>query len=139
MCLVALLIVPQFVNSQTINITITNIKNAKGQVGVYFFTNEQEFKTEKSVYERFYDKTTLKNDTIIVTVSHLKAGTYGVVVYDDVNRNGKMDYNFIGMPVEGFGFSNYRLKLLKRPTFKDFCFEVKEEEQKQITVEMKYL
>jgi len=139
LCQTVLLVFPLFAYSQTIDITITNIRSAKGQIYVSLFTNAEEFKTEKPVWERFYDKSTLQNNTFRVTVSDLKADTYGVVVHDDENGNGKMDYKFLGMPTEGFGFSDYIVKLLKRPAFKDFSFQLKENETKEVTVEMKYL
>ncbi len=39
-------------------------------------------------------------------VSGLQPGRYAVAVIHDENGNGKLDTNALGMPVEGFGFSN---------------------------------
>jgi uncharacterized protein (DUF2141 family) len=36
----------------------------------------------------------------------LPAGNYAVAVFHDENGNGKLDANLLGMPTEGYGFSN---------------------------------
>ena len=48
---------------------------------------------------------------------------YAVFVIDDENGNGKLDTNFIGIPTEGFGFSN-NLHLTRKPTFEEAGFKV---------------
>ncbi len=40
------------------------------------------------------------------TTDALPAGDYAVRVMHDVNGNGKLDANFVGMPTEPYGFSN---------------------------------
>ena len=37
---------------------------------------------------------------------NLPAGNYAVQVMHDENENNKLDTNFMGMPIEGYGFSN---------------------------------
>ena len=58
---------------------------------------------------------------------------------DDENFNGKMDYNFIGIPKEGFGFSNYYHSGLTKPKLKSFAFEVIENKNTKVEVKMKYM
>jgi uncharacterized protein (DUF2141 family) len=41
-----------------------------------------------------------------LTFSHLPPGQYAVVVFHDLNSNGVIDHNFIGLPTESLGFSN---------------------------------
>ena len=36
----------------------------------------------------------------------LPPGNYAVQVMHDENENGQLDTNFLGIPVEGYGFSN---------------------------------
>ena len=52
-----------------------------------------------------------------VTLSGLKPGTYGVKTYQDANRNGKFDQNFLGVPLERYGFSNDARPVLSEPGF----------------------
>lgn len=50
------------------------------------------------------------------TFTDLPAGDYGVLVTHDENGNGKLDTNMLGMPLEGYGFSNNPL-VMRKPTF----------------------
>jgi len=50
----------------------------------------------------------------------LDVGICGIVILDDENSNEDMDKNFLRMPKEGFGFSNYYMQSLKRVNFEDF-------------------
>ena len=67
----------------------------------------------------------------------LKPGVYGITILDDENNNGKPEYNFIGLPKEGYGFSNFFLRGINRPQFNDFDFVVGKNDKK-VYVKMKY-
>ena len=138
LCLAAILAFPQIVMSQTMNITITNIRSTNGKISISIFASEEEFKAGKPSHTQVFDKTNVKDKTCTVKIDY-KPGTYGLSVYDDENGNGKMDNNLLGMPKEGFGLSNYKIKGLSRPAFKDFSFPLKANETVDVSVEMKYL
>jgi uncharacterized protein (DUF2141 family) len=42
-------------------------------------------------------------------------GGYALSIYHDANGNGRFDQNFIGLPLEGFGFSNNPTNLVSAP------------------------
>ena len=50
-----------------------------------------------------------------------------------------MDYNFLGIPKEGFGFSNYYHTGLTKPKLNSFAFEVLENKNTKVEVKMKYM
>ncbi len=66
------------------------------------------------------------NKNIFKANFSLPPGVYGLVFVDDENNDGKMTNRKIGIPKEGFGFSNFYLKVLKKPKFSDFSFSLKE-------------
>jgi uncharacterized protein (DUF2141 family) len=45
-----------------------------------------------------------------------------VAVFHDENGNGKLDTNFLGIPREGVGVSNNKLRKLGPPTWEDSKF-----------------
>jgi len=49
-----------------------------------------------------------------------------------------MDYNMVGIPKEGFGFSNYYLSGFSKPKLKDFTFTV-ENGSVQVSCKMRYI
>ena len=46
-----------------------------------------------------------------------------VPLYKDENMNGKLDTNWLGMPKEGYGFSNDVKALLGAPSFSAASFQ----------------
>jgi uncharacterized protein (DUF2141 family) len=44
-------------------------------------------------------------DSAVATFHGLAAGRYAVAAYQDLNHNGKLDKNFLGLPTEPYGFS----------------------------------
>jgi len=56
-------------------------------------------------------------DTVVAMFQGLGAGRYAVAVYQDENRNGKLDKNFLGMPTEPYGFSNDARGSMGPPSF----------------------
>lgn len=50
-------------------------------------------------------------------IPELRFGEYAVAVYHDANKNRKLDTNFVGAPVEAYGFSNNARGLFGPPTW----------------------
>ena len=66
------------------------------------------------------------------------AGTYAVSVFHDENDNKKLDKNFVGMPLEGYGVSNNIRHMMSAPEFKESSFQVNGEIDKNIKIRMGY-
>ncbi len=64
-----------------------------------------------------------KGETAQFTFKDLKPGRYAVMITHDENGNGKLDTNLIGMPVEGYGFSN-NPRVMRKPTWDETRFDV---------------
>jgi uncharacterized protein (DUF2141 family) len=124
--------------AQSISVEIKGIRSEKGQLCIAIFADEASFKAEKTLWEMNYPKTELKNGEFKLTIP-IKAGKYGLSVLDDENKDGKMNYNILRIPQEGFGFSNYFHRGIKFPEFKQFSFFVEKNEISEIKVVMKYL
>lgn len=54
----------------------------------------------------------------------LPAGHYAIAVFHDENANNKFDTNFIGLPEEGYGFSNDAAVFLGPPDYEDAAVEI---------------
>ncbi len=52
-----------------------------------------------------------------VTFRDIAAGVYGVKSYQDANRDGKFDQNWLGWPLERYGFSRDARPRLSEPGF----------------------
>ena len=82
-------------------------------------------------------KENIKNGTFEGQLS-LPEGVYGLVFLDDENGDGEMTNNLLGLPKEGFGFSNFFLSGFKKPKFSEFSF-THTENSEIIEVRLRYL
>jgi uncharacterized protein (DUF2141 family) len=72
-----------------------------------------------------------------VVFTNLKPGTYAVIVFHDANDNGKLDENWLGVPTEGYGFSNDAEGFLGAPSFKNAAVMI-ESHDRAIAITLKY-
>lgn len=124
--------------AQNIEVEITGIRSNEGQILLAIYTDEENYKNEKPLSEKFIDKSGMKDGKLTVGLD-LSAGTYALTLIDDENRNGKIDYKLIRVTKEGFGFSDFYLTKLRKPSFDDFKFEVKPGQKINIEMKIKYM
>jgi len=122
--------------SQTLEVTVSNIRSNKGQLCVALFDSEEGFKKEQPCWEKTYSKSQIEQGEVVLTIC-VPPGIYGLSVLDDENMDGKMNYNRIGIPQEGFGFSDYQHKGLRRPALKNFTFSIEKNQVLKIDVVLK--
>ncbi len=56
----------------------------------------------------------------------VESGNYALALFHDMNSNGKMDKNMLGIPKEPYGFSNDFRPKFSVPKFSDCQFSVGE-------------
>jgi uncharacterized protein (DUF2141 family) len=132
-----LLCAPCALSAQTLKISITGLRSNAGSVVLGFYINDQSFEDEKPLFSKTESKATTVNHVLTVTYTGIKPGTYGVVLLDDENNNGKMDFGWL-LPQEGYGFSNYYHTGLTKPKLTKFSFVVTEG-AKAIEIKVKYM
>ncbi len=126
------------VNAQKMEVVITGIRSAEGQMAIGIFTDNESFQKEKAFMEKKFKKADISNGEMRVQFS-LEPGTYGFALLDDENSNGIMEYNFLGMPKEGFGFSDYYHTGLLKPKFDSFSFTLIDGQTKTVTIRVRYI
>ncbi|NIJ39401.1 uncharacterized protein (DUF2141 family) [Sphingopyxis panaciterrae] len=119
----------------TVEVSVTGLRSAKGQVLVCLTTNRKAFpdcsKDKTSV--RMAVKAADAGDFLI----HAPAtGTYAIAVVHDENSNNKMDVALF-LPKEGFGFSRNPAITVGPPSFKSASFAVTGDLRQSI--KMKYM
>lgn len=112
-------------NAAKVNFSIRNIRNSKGVLRLALFNTQESFESEKPFKSITIPKDKIENGMLQLSVD-LPDGNYGITVLDDENNNAKMDYNLVGMPKEGFGFSNYYHSGFSKPGLSKFTIVVKD-------------
>jgi uncharacterized protein (DUF2141 family) len=113
----------------TLTVEITGLRNANGKVNLTLYRDSKPIETRVVMI----DAGTLRASTVFDT---LPQGAYAVYVFHDENLNGKMDTNFVGMPVEGYGMSNNPKKRMGRPSFDETNFQMN---QPKCAIEIKMI
>lgn len=124
------------VPTSAVVVQIVGLRSRGGQVCVAVFDSDENFRNEKPLKDIKLKPGNTNHDTLTVQLQ-LAPGTYGISVLDDADSDGRMKYGFAGIPLEGFGFSGYRQKGLKRPRLGDFSF--KHSANTQVEIRMTYL
>ena len=70
-----------------------------------------------------FDGAPPQGETAKFTFKDLEPGNYAVMITHDENGNGKLDTNVMGMPLEGYGFSNDP-QVMRKPTWDEARFEI---------------
>lgn len=66
----------------------------------------------------------IENNKCIIVINNLKPGKYAFKYFHDQNQNNELDTNWIGIPVEGFGFSNNAKGRFGPPSHEKMIFEL---------------
>lgn len=122
---------------QNTNVKISGIRSEKGQIILNVFKNSEDYEQEKVFKKLVFEKKAVDNGSIMINCD-IEPGVYGITLIDDENKNGELNKNLIGIPKEGFGFSNFFMEKMKKPVFDDFKITIKNPNSK-ITIKVKYM
>ena len=105
-----------------IHVKVLNIKNSTGTVACALFDSPGGFpidylRSATNVMAIKIRKTQAQCD-----FEDIPPGKYAIAVIHDENMNGKLDINWLGVPTEGYGFSNDAKALLGAPSFSAASF-----------------
>ena len=112
-----------YAHAATVTIKIIGIKKVKGHILIGLFNKQKGFPDIGKEYKGVSHKITKKIHTH--TFVDVPPGYYAIAIVHDINKNGKVDYNFIGIPKEMYAFSG-KSKAIGKPPFKEAKFKVKD-------------
>lgn len=131
-----LLLVTMLVEAQNnLEVKIENIKNDNGDILIGLYAGGHTFPRKTT------DGKIVKasRDGVIVFFHDLKPGLYAVSVLHDENSNKDMDQSTIGMPKEGFGFSNNARGPFGLPSFDKAKIQLQPGQDTLISIDLRYL
>jgi len=123
-----LLVMSQQANAADLTVNISEVSQGKGHVMVGLYSGTEAFSTGKASYG---SRVKASNEQEQVVFKDLPAGDYAVKIYQDENSNQKLDFNFMGIPKEGYGYSN-NVGRFGRPAYQEAKFTVEEKTEIQI-------
>jgi len=110
----------------TITVTVTNIPGAKGELLIGLYNSADTFTV--TPLEESPKVPLTSTDPVTVKFIGVEPGTYAIAVIQDLNQNGELDKNFIGIPKEPLAFSIITEIPRGKPDFEACSFEVAAED-----------
>lgn len=126
---------PAHAEADFLKLLIKNTSSDAANVVVVAYAEEAHFLTEKG--KKLTGQQIRTNDTLEFVVEKLDPGVYALVVFEDLNENGLLDRNKLGIPQEPFGFSKAKIGLFGPPSFAKASFAFPQENA--IEVQLKSL
>ena len=112
-------------DTATLALNIQNLETAEGEVHIALYDNEADFmKPEKRIAGLVIP--VKSRETRQVTLGNFPFGSYAIAAFHDLNNNGKLDKNTLGIPTEPYAFSNNPKIKWRAPAFQEVCFELRQ-------------
>jgi len=106
-----------------IHVKVLNIRNSTGTVACALFESPAGFPIEYLRYATNIMVIKIRKTQARCDFLDIPPGKYALAVIHDENMNGKLDTNLMGIPKEGYGFSNDARSLLGPPSFSAAGFQ----------------
>lgn len=116
-----ILLLSQNANAAELTVNISDIEQGKGHLLIAVFEGKENYNDGKSVQA---SKVKAEHKKESVVFKDLIDGEYAVKMYQDENDNNELDSNMMGIPKEGYGFSN-NVGMFGTPKYKEAKFTVK--------------
>lgn len=105
----------------TLTVRVTDLRNHKGDLIFGVFKSEAGFPSEKDRSVNWQVKPAGSN---VVFTAMLAPGKYAASVLHDENRNGRMDRDAVGIPLEGYGVTNNPKPAFRAAHFEEARFDL---------------
>lgn len=118
----------------TLKIGLSNIRNNNGYIYIFLYQYDNQY--PYNPYKHYkVDKSKVKDGVLIAKISNLAFRTnYAISLIDDENNNEDLD-RWLGIPHEGYGFSNNVKPFLSLPKYNDLCFDFKQSKNTKIKLQ----
>ena len=120
----------------SLDINLTNIRNNDGFIYIFIYSYENQYPYEPYKHYKV-NKSKVNNGKLTAHISSLALkDTYAITLIDDENSNEDLD-RWLGIPNEGYGFSNNVRPMLSLPEYEDLIFDFNN--SKKLNVKVQYI
>ena len=107
-------------DTYSLTVNLTGLQKEKGAVMVGLYNVEGKWLSENFAGE----ESTISMGAAQVTFTNLPKGEYAISTFHDIDGDGELGSNALGIPNEPYAFSNNAKGLFGPASFKDSKFEV---------------
>ncbi len=133
------LMVSEDFEETTVVIQFHNIRGDEGNMLISMYDTPEQFPYQPK-WKYMISKSRLLEQGNRFHIKEVRSGKYAIAIFDDENCDTVMQKNFLGIPKEGYGFSNNPKPSIKgAPTFEDCTFAVNKGAKNIVEIELQYL
>jgi uncharacterized protein (DUF2141 family) len=108
--------------TEMITVSVLGLESEDGEVVLALFGSAEDFRMRTNPVAA--GRVAPAGGKAVWRIENLKAGTYALAVYQDLNGNGKLDRTFPGPPDEPYGFSNDARGSFGPPSFREAAIDL---------------
>ncbi len=113
----------QLESGAELRVSISNIRHAQGSIYVAVYNNESDYLSTQSDRIQYRKILSVKHTgSVDISFANLPPGNYAISCFHDVNGNGKLDTNLVGIPSEPYCFSNNTRPKFRAPYWSESKF-----------------
>ena len=132
------LLAPAFASAADLTVRIEGVRSADGDIRVALHRRADgvDFPDSAGIVKAAMRSAGKAGDLVF---AGLAPGDYAVAAFHDEDRDGDLNTNLLGMPTEGYGFSNEARGIFGPPGFDAAAFTIKAgDSQPVVTVKLGY-
>lgn len=114
-------IAQQDIATSTLEIRITGVEKVKGSLEVTLFNSRRKWLKRGKAYAQ--QRVVVDGKEVVVVFNDLPMGEYAMVSYHDINKNNKIDKNFLGIPKEPYAMTREAKSKFRKPYYREMKFE----------------
>lgn len=105
----------------TLNLEVSNLSHESGRIWVGVYESDEYFMDrEKGLLVQMQ---VTRAGSLRISIPELPLGEYAIAVFHDINDNGEMDRNFLGIPSEPFSFIKPPKNKWRLPRFEEVAIQ----------------
>lgn len=119
-----------------INVTVTGVRSTQGEVALTLYPDDKRrFLAKGGKFSRVRTRA----QATARACFWVPAGGYALAIYHDSNGDRDFNRTLVGLPAEGFGFSNNPETKVGLPPLSAVRFAVTAGAERPLTIQMRYL
>lgn len=111
-------------------VRVTAIESDRGKIAIALFDSEATYNSRENPFRE--ERLAISNREAVWRITDIPFANYALMLYHDENGNGEFDQNFIGIPLEQYGFSNNAVAWFAPPAYEKATFRLTRDEQEHV-------
>ena len=105
-----------------VRLEITGLKDASGDIYIAVYDSDDNWLGDETVMQQKVVIAEALDGELVLSELQLPPGEYAFSIFYDVNNNGELDTNWIGIPKEPVAISNNARPKFGPPSYEDAVF-----------------